>query len=579
MAKENNLKDLLTDVADAIREKKGTTDLINPQDFGSEIRSIESGGGSVEWVEPNESDVNFYDYDGTLLYSYKWEDAEKLTELPTPPNRHKGLIFEGWNYTLEDMLEQGNYANIGALYTTENGRTRIRVKPINYVVFIPVVTNSSSRYKLYWGDGEFEIIDYLTSKEVQHIYPTNEEYFVEIEVIEGYLVFNTSITKTYNENILEINFGSDDINIETYGLKKLKNINKISFNNHISSINSEPIENYINCICLPSTNYIGSKSPVRLATWNKISIPLVLTDFNQTYFERNENCNIVIHSKAKGFTNMSTNSTKSIYRNIKISKNNTEIYGSHNSVVRRDNNELVVGGTTEVLDESIVSIGAYAFQNMVIEKLYIPDNVIDIGNVAFKTEYLYFLSLGKNVKTIGTSGITTPQNPTSIIDATRCDAVPQSASPIKALYVVVDDSKYDDFKAATNWSSLKIVKKSESFINFERNVVFTNISPTRKEGYIVTKNVGEIQNFDIAFFGNFIHSIVQVSGYDVLKITGEGGNQTKLFNFLAEDNTVLSVAPSNEKLNRIEIKIPKDADKVIICSQSALEIQLGKYDS
>ena len=45
MAKDNNLKDLLTDVADAIREKKGTTELINPQDFGEEIRGIESGGG------------------------------------------------------------------------------------------------------------------------------------------------------------------------------------------------------------------------------------------------------------------------------------------------------------------------------------------------------------------------------------------------------------------------------------------------------------------------------------------------------------------------------------------------------
>lgn len=45
MAKENNLKDFLTDVADAIREKKGTTDLINPQDFSAEIASIETGGG------------------------------------------------------------------------------------------------------------------------------------------------------------------------------------------------------------------------------------------------------------------------------------------------------------------------------------------------------------------------------------------------------------------------------------------------------------------------------------------------------------------------------------------------------
>lgn len=44
MSKQNNLTDFLTDVADAIREKKGTTEKINPQDFSEEIRSIESGG-------------------------------------------------------------------------------------------------------------------------------------------------------------------------------------------------------------------------------------------------------------------------------------------------------------------------------------------------------------------------------------------------------------------------------------------------------------------------------------------------------------------------------------------------------
>lgn len=48
MAKNDNLKDFVTDVADAIREKKGTTDLINPQDFSAEIKSIEGGGGSGE---------------------------------------------------------------------------------------------------------------------------------------------------------------------------------------------------------------------------------------------------------------------------------------------------------------------------------------------------------------------------------------------------------------------------------------------------------------------------------------------------------------------------------------------------
>ena len=42
MSKENNLTDFLTDVADAIREKKGTTDKINPQDFSDEIKGIKT---------------------------------------------------------------------------------------------------------------------------------------------------------------------------------------------------------------------------------------------------------------------------------------------------------------------------------------------------------------------------------------------------------------------------------------------------------------------------------------------------------------------------------------------------------
>lgn len=46
MAKNNNLTDFLTDVANAIREKKGTNDPINPQNFSDEIASIEGGGGT-----------------------------------------------------------------------------------------------------------------------------------------------------------------------------------------------------------------------------------------------------------------------------------------------------------------------------------------------------------------------------------------------------------------------------------------------------------------------------------------------------------------------------------------------------
>lgn len=46
MAKDNNLGDFLSDIADAIRAKKGTTDPINAQDFAAEIASIKGGGGT-----------------------------------------------------------------------------------------------------------------------------------------------------------------------------------------------------------------------------------------------------------------------------------------------------------------------------------------------------------------------------------------------------------------------------------------------------------------------------------------------------------------------------------------------------
>ena len=46
MAMTDNLPDFLTSVADAIREKKGTTELINAQNFPEEILKL--GGGMTD---------------------------------------------------------------------------------------------------------------------------------------------------------------------------------------------------------------------------------------------------------------------------------------------------------------------------------------------------------------------------------------------------------------------------------------------------------------------------------------------------------------------------------------------------
>ena len=61
MAKDNNLQDFLTDIADAIREKKGTTEKINPQDFATEIANLSSGDDSGSGSGSEESIVKYYE--------------------------------------------------------------------------------------------------------------------------------------------------------------------------------------------------------------------------------------------------------------------------------------------------------------------------------------------------------------------------------------------------------------------------------------------------------------------------------------------------------------------------------------
>ena len=91
MAKNDNLTDFLTDVADAIREKKGTSETINPQDFSSEIASIETGGNgwtghvdaeglrAIGWTE---EDIAYYQENGV-----DWNEEDDHLHLVSDDNK------------------------------------------------------------------------------------------------------------------------------------------------------------------------------------------------------------------------------------------------------------------------------------------------------------------------------------------------------------------------------------------------------------------------------------------------------------------------------------------------------------
>lgn len=172
----------LTNIANAIRAKNGTTNTYKPSEMADAITAI-TGGGSTEWVEPPIRDVCFWDFDGTLLYSYTLADAKALTVLPTPP-QHTGLTFESWNWSLTDIQALDRPCDIGAFYRTDDDKTRLYVdiditKAATITLCIGAPNNTTY---IDWADGssptKLSAITGLT--EVTHTYTQSGEYIIKI---------------------------------------------------------------------------------------------------------------------------------------------------------------------------------------------------------------------------------------------------------------------------------------------------------------------------------------------------------------------------------------------------------------
>ena len=108
---------------DAIEEKGGTV----PQAktvarIAGAVQTIPVGGPSV-----SPSNITFYDYDGTVVASWTLAELAGKTSLPDYPT-HDGLICQGWNWTLAGLKSANRAMNVGAMYITNDGKTRIYIR-------------------------------------------------------------------------------------------------------------------------------------------------------------------------------------------------------------------------------------------------------------------------------------------------------------------------------------------------------------------------------------------------------------------------------------------------------------------
>lgn len=107
MARTSNLHDYLTDVANAIKEKKGDTTPINASEFDTEIINLPSGGGEKKYT-------GSYDVEGLKTIGYTDEEIEYYNK--------NGVA---WDKELND-----NY-KLNATELAGDGSSTTRFMPIN----------------------------------------------------------------------------------------------------------------------------------------------------------------------------------------------------------------------------------------------------------------------------------------------------------------------------------------------------------------------------------------------------------------------------------------------------------------
>lgn len=169
-----------------------TEDTVTPATLKSGVTAHDASGakitGTLDIAPPKESDINFWDYDGTLLYSWTLAELATKTELPPLPS-HDGLVCQGWNWTLADIKDAGRELDIGALYITDDGKTRLYVD-VDTETWDDFVLNywqsTRNATTVDWGDGTTPETKNADSWiEHRHTYASSGSYVITMSVKEG----------------------------------------------------------------------------------------------------------------------------------------------------------------------------------------------------------------------------------------------------------------------------------------------------------------------------------------------------------------------------------------------------------
>ena len=394
----------LTKVASAIREKGGTSDpLVYPDGFVTAIQAIQAGGSAPG----TPSDITFYDYDGTIVTSWTLSELATKTALPDYPS-HNGLICQGWNWLLADLKTTNRKMNVGAMYITDDGKTRIyiRLEEGRTSPMLGVCPNGT--VTVDWGDGTTP--DTLTGTDVttvkwtpNHAYAAPGEYVIKLTV-DGTMGFYGEFSLTSASAILRYSSSDDNRN---YVYRS--SVQKIEIGNGITSIGYSA---FYSCYSLAS-----------------ITIPNGITSIgNSAFYSCYSLASITI-------PNGVTNIVDSAFGNCRSLASIT-------------------------IPNGITSIGDSAFDNCYsLASITMPNGITSVGDSAFNNCYsLASITMPNGITSVGDSAFKNCRG-VAFYDFTACTTVPTLASTTAFTGIPADcqirvpAALVDAWKAATNWST------------------------------------------------------------------------------------------------------------------------------
>ena len=444
------LIDLSTDtvaVADDIASGK-----VGHLNTGSTATGTHSGGGSAT---VSRNDVNFYDYDGTILYSYSASDFANLNALPSNPT-HSGLTAQGWNWTLVDAqtyVATYGKLDIGQMYVTDDGKTRIYINLVDSARLSPYLgICPNGTVVVDWGDRTST--DTLTGTSLstvvraQHTYATTGDYVITITVSSGsFAIYGTSsstngsylLTRTngnitsqrcYQNTIQKVELGTN-VSIGIYAFSQCYSLTSITIPSSVTSIGNNAFRN---CYSLAS-----------------ITIPSNVTSIdNSAFYYCYSLASITIPSNVTSIVNNALYNCYSL-ASITIPSSVTSISNSAFSGC--------YSLTSITIPSSVTSIGSYMVSSCYsLASITIPSSVTSIGSYTFAyCHSLASITIPSSVTSIDTYAFT---NCYGVAEYHLLPTTPPTLSNANAFSSILSDCKIyvpsaslATYQSATNWSA------------------------------------------------------------------------------------------------------------------------------